>query len=328
MSGCYRRGGHRIETGMAVCEISPAVAVLMATYNGSACIQAQLDSLAAQSHRPALILISDDGSSDDTIAILHRFARAHPDIEVRILEGPRLGAAQNFLFLLRQVPSWIDMVALSDQDDIWLPKKIERGVHHLEQAGGKTPVLYCGRTWEWYPEDDTRRHSSLPKKAPSFRHALVQNIAGGNTMMLNRAGADLACAASLEARRVVVHDWWLYQIVTGTGGTVIYDREPMMLYRQHSENLIGANRGLAAKVWRVRHMLSGRFRRWGTINIRALRASEHRLSDENRALLDEFARDRNGPAFKRVRMVWRAGLYRQGPYGQLSLYAAAFLGRL
>lgn len=147
-------------------------------------------------------------------------------------------------------------------------------------------------------------------------------------MMLNRAASELARAASREAGRVVMHDWWLYQIVTGTGGAVIYDREPMMLYRQHSENLVGANRGFAAKVRRIQHLLSGRFRRWNTINIEALRTSEHRLSDENRALLDEFDKGRNGPAFRRVLMVWRAGLYRQGLYGLLSLYAAALLGRL
>lgn len=305
---------------------SPAVAVLLATYNGAACLGEQLDSYAAQTHRPALILVSDDGSKDETCAIVRRFSDEHPELVVELVAGPCRGVSANFLSLLSQTPDWVDIVALSDQDDVWLPDKLARGVQALCDGDGLR--LYCGRTWECNVDLGHRRKSRAPVRPTGFRHALVQNVAGGNTMMLNRSALDLVQGAASEQRKVVVHDWWLYQIISGGGGTVIYDREPVLLYRQHDKNLIGANRGWRAKLFRVRKMLSGRFRRWNTINIKALSASGHRLTAENRALLEVFAKGRNASLWQRLRMLRRTGVYRQGPLGQMSLYAAALLGRL
>ena len=167
-----------------------------------------------------------------------------------------------------------------------------------------------------------------PEPEFTFRHALVQNIAGGNTMILNTAGWRLVRAAAAEARRVVVHDWWIYQIVSGAGGRVLFDREPGLLYRQHGGNMIGANRGAGARLRRLRALLSGRFRRWTSVNLVALRASAHRLSPGNRALVEALAEGRRQGLFGRLRMLRRTGLYRQGPAGRLSLLLAALLGRL
>ena len=325
-------GGRKAQPIMAeTSEASyPRVAVLLATYNGAAALRAQLDSFAAQSHPPVLLLVSDDGSRDDSCGIVKGFAGANPQIRVDLGTGPCRGAAQNFLSLLRRVPDDIDIVALSDQDDVWLPDKLRRGVRALSNSGPgtRTCLLYCGRSWECDADLGNRRLSRGAKRPASFRHALVQNLAGGNTMMLNRAALDLCRAASPEARKLVVHDWWLYQIITGTGGQVIFDDAPLLLYRQHSGNLIGANRGLEAKKKRLSMLFSGRFRRWNTINIKALTASAHRLTPENRALLEMFARDRDGTLWQRVSMIRRAGLYRQGLQGSLSLYLAALLRRV
>lgn len=304
----------------------PSVAVLVATYNGAANLQEQLDSICAQTLKPALILISDDGSTDETLEISQRFSDQNPQLSVQLMAGPCRGVARNFLNMLGHVPDHIDMVSLSDQDDIWFPEKLAHGVAMLQ--GQKEVALYCGRTLEWNPEQDDRQLSRLPVRPPGFCHAIVQNIAGGNTMILNRAALDLVQAASQEARKIVMHDWWLYQIVTAVGGTVFYDPEPMMLYRQHPENLIGANRGFVSKATRLRLMLSGRFRRWGTINISALTASKHRMTDENANHLEAFSKGRNGPVLTRLGMIRDNGFYRQGQIGQLSLYLAALLRRL
>ncbi|KPQ22406.1 MAG: Glycosyltransferase like family 2 [Rhodobacteraceae bacterium HLUCCA24] len=308
---------------------SPAVAVLLATYNGAPTLAEQLDSYLAQTRLPDLVLISDDGSTDGTRDAVEAFRVAHPEIRIEVVDGPRRGPAQNFFSLLQRTPAWIDVVALSDQDDVWLPDKLERGLRALTEAAMPgVPTLYCARTLECDETLQRRRLSRGMSRPPGFRHALVQNIAGGNTMMLDRAGLDLVREGSVEARRVVVHDWWIYQIVTGAGGRVVFDQKPVLLYRQHSGNLIGANTGLAAKARRLRLMLSGRFRRWNTINIRALSASAHRLTPENRQLLLEFEACRQGPVWKRLRTMRQTRLYRQGFQGLLSLYAAALLGRL
>lgn len=320
---------HATRVGAMPLQPGVKVAVLLATYNGAWALAAQLHSYTSQTHPPALVLVSDDGSSDDTRAIVEAFAQAHPAIALRFVDGPRKGAAQNFLSLLRQVPDWIDCAALSDQDDVWLPEKLEAGVSALttDPDPGQS-LLYCGRSWEC---DDQLEHLTLSrgiKRPASFRHALVQNVAGGNTMMLNRAALDLCRDAAYEARKIVVHDWWIYQMVTGAGGRVLFDDRPWILYRQHEGNLIGANRGVAAKKKRLKMLVSGRFRRWNTVNIRALGASAHRFTPENRATLTLFAQDRNGALWRRVSVIWRAGLYRQGLSGTLSLYLAAILRRL
>lgn len=308
---------------------TPKVAILLATYNGAPGLPAQLESYVAQSYPPALILVSDDGSRDTTSEIVHEFARTHPELNVQFVPGPRMGAAQNFLSLLRRVPAWIDHVALSDQDDVWLPDKLRRGVKALREVSDQAePVLYCGRTWECDAGLGNKRLSRGLRRPATFRNALVQNLAGGNTMMLNRAALDLLQAASHEARKLVVHDWWIYQILTGVGGTVLFDDVPLLYYRQHDGNLIGANRGFGAKTRRLSMVLSGRFRRWNTVNIKALSASAHRFTAENRSILKSFAEERDRSVWRRLSMVWRTGLYRQGLQGNLSLYFAALLRRI
>ena len=198
----------------------------------------------------------------------------------------------------------------------------------LAQVPADTPALVGGRSYVCDAELGHRRLSPLPRRPPSFQHALVQNFAGGNTMMLNRAGVDLLRAAAHEAGRIVVHDWWVYQIVAGAGGRVLFDPAPLLLYRQHGGNQIGANSGVEAKIKRLRWMLRGRFRRWNAINLAALRASAHRFTPENRALLEDFAHLQRAGLMERLRLLRRLGLYRQGMAGTLSLWTAAILGRI
>lgn len=315
--------------GTGLAEPRPSVAVLLATYNGASCIREQLESFLSQTRRPDLILVSDDGSSDDTLALVDAFRKSHPEICISITKGPCRGSAQNFLSLLRDTPDWIDVVALSDQDDVWLPDKLERGLSALsENSHGSETLLYCARTFECDAQLNHPRLSRGITRPPGFRHALVQNIAGGNTMMLNRAALDLVRDAAREVAQLVVHDWWIYQIVTGAGGRVIFDPRPVLLYRQHGGNLIGANTGITARLRRVRLMLSGVFRHWNTINVHALKASYHRLTPDNQRLLTEFEACRQGPVQQRLRLLRRARLYRQGFWGLVSLYAAALFGWL
>lgn len=304
-----------------------SVTVLMASYNGAAALAPQLESFATQTLPPTRVLVSDDGSRDATRAMVAEFGAAHPDLGVELLEGPCRGAARNFLHLLAQ-PVETDFVALSDQDDIWLPEKLAEAVRQLRALPGTGPALYCGRTWEVGEDLDRRRLSRGAPKPASFRHALVQNIAGGNTMVFNRAAAEQLRLAALNTEDVVVHDWWAYQIMAGVGARVVFDNVPHMLYRQHAGNLIGANRGLVATLRRAQMVASGRFREWCDINIAALRQSEALFTPEARQLLEAFAALRQEPPLERLRQIRSLGLYRQGLRAQISLYLAALLGRL
>jgi glycosyltransferase involved in cell wall biosynthesis len=125
----------------------PGPTVLLATFNGAATLREQLDSYLAQTAAIERIIASDDGSRDDTVHILQTFRNAHPEIHVEIIYGPRKGAAQNFLHLLRCLPENPGPVLFSDQDDVWLPQKVAAGVSLLAQHPSDHPVLVGGRTF-------------------------------------------------------------------------------------------------------------------------------------------------------------------------------------
>jgi glycosyltransferase involved in cell wall biosynthesis len=302
------------------------VAILLGLCNGAPWLRDQLQSFAAQEGVRWRLLASDDGSRDDSTAILRSFASEHPGHEIQLMEGPRQGAAQNFLHLLRQAPAGAAFAALSDQDDVWLPGKLARASARLAALPEDRPALYCSRTVVCDDSLNRLGLSPLFARPPAFRNALTQSIGGGNTMVLNRFGLALAREAAGEAGRIVMHDWWLYQIVSGAGGTVIYDPEPQLLYRQHGQNQIGSNSSAAARLRRLHMLARGVLRDWNDINIAALRASAHRLSPENRALLEGFAAARAAPFPRRIGAFRRLGLYRQTRGGDLSYRCAAAAG--
>jgi glycosyltransferase involved in cell wall biosynthesis len=302
------------------------VAILLGTKDGAAHLGDQLRSFADQSHKNWLLVVSDDGSRDATREMIERFAAKQPQ-PVTVRQGPQRGAAANFLALAADPSIAADFFAFSDQDDIWHTDKLARALACLAMAPDGAPALYCGRT-ELMTEDG--RHygaSPLFRRPPSFRNALVQSLGGGNTMVFNSAAKRLI--EQTGAHNVVLHDWWLYQLISGAGGAVCYDPCPMLSYRQHADNLIGSNRGSHAHLRRIRLMLGGRFRNWNETNIAALRRLPPALiMPTNRQALDLFAEARNAALPKRLIWLWRSGVYRQTLLGSLGLWAAAVLNRI
>ena len=216
----------------------------MCTKNGAPFLADQLKSIAQQSHTDWALFVSDDGSDDDTREILERFAgRQKQNVVVR--SGPGRGACANFLSLAADPTIGADYFAFSDQDDIWHPEKLERALIWLATVRDDVPALHCGRTELMTAEGRVYGLSPLFKRAPAFKNALVQSLAGGNTIVFNRATKKLI--EQMGTLDVVLHDWWTYQLVSAAGGTIRYDPTPMVKYRQHSQSQIGSNLG-----WRAR----------------------------------------------------------------------------
>ncbi len=301
------------------------VVILLATKNGAKHLTHQLTSIAGQTHENWSLIASDDGSDDGTIDILKAFARGMHDHRVTLLRGPQQGSAQNFVSLLRAA-GHADYVAFCDQDDFWLPTKLERAVAALAEIEG--PALYGSRTFVTDSELRPQKPSLLFRRAPGFGNALVQNIAGGNTMVMNSPALSILQPASLSARRIVAHDWWCYQMVCGCGGQVFVDPEPTLLYRQHESNLIGANRGLHARFVRLQQLLAGEFSGWMDNNLAALSSARNWLTPENQQKLDALTANRKSSLLKRIRGAWSAGLYRQTFRGTLALWLAVLIGKL
>ncbi|MCQ8103087.1 glycosyltransferase family 2 protein [Methylomonas sp. SURF-2] len=212
------------------------ISVLLSTYNGSRYLNYQLDSLINQTYPDLNILVRDDGSTDSTLEIL-KAEKAKTKLDV-LGNHNNLGVTGSFFELLRHAASTdTEYVAFCDQDDVWLPTKIEAAISALSSFSD-TPSLYCSRQ-EFV--DEHLNHlgfSSIPKKM-GFGNALFENIAVGCTMVLNRKAVDLLCKQRLP-NEVYVHDWWCF-LVLSCFGKIIFDDRALIKYRQHSGNAIGAS---------------------------------------------------------------------------------------
>jgi rhamnosyltransferase len=114
------------------------IAILLASYNGEKYIKEQIDSILGQMDRvpeKCVLYIHDDGSKDGTYEILSEYVRQNPD-RVKILEGsPQGGSTKNFMYMLGAVEA--DYYMFSDQDDVWLPEKIEREYEEIRKLEGR-----------------------------------------------------------------------------------------------------------------------------------------------------------------------------------------------
>lgn len=305
---------------------SPSVLILLATRNGDRFLSEQLASYRAQTHANWSLLVSDDGSTDGTRALLQDFAQSVPQ-PVVVVPGPQLGFWQNFVSLVRGDDLGASLFAFSDQDDIWYPNKIERAVDWFATIPASVPALYFSRTELIAEDGQPIGFSPLFHRPPGFRNALVQNIGGGNTMVFNRAARELLRSTPADAK-IVSHDWWAYQVVSGCGGVTYYDPEPSLKYRQHSANIVGSNVGLRARLVRMSAFLSGRVVGWNEINLGTLCRMRDAFSPENSATLERFAAARSSAIAKRLWLVWRSGVYRQNAVETIGMYVGALLGRL
>ena len=307
--------------------MEPGVTILMGVFQGAAHLQDQLDSFAGQSHGEWHLVASDDGSSDGGSALIQGFAATRAPGRVRLVRGPGQGLAANYLSMLRDLPAEPGWVALSDQDDVWLPDRLARGIAVLQAEAG--PALYCSRSFITSDRLEGRCLSPPRPHPPSFRNALVQNIASGNTILLNPAAAALVAASAHRIAGFVVHDWWVYLIVSGAGGRVVHDDAPTILYRQHAANSIGSNDGAGARLRRLGMVIAGTFRDWNDVNAAALQACVDLLSPEGRKVFAAWQAMRGTPGLmSRLSRLRALRLYRQTRASTLALWFAAVIGRL
>ena len=304
----------------------PSIGILMGTYNGEKFIAEQLDSIATQTHPNWRLIASDDGSVDETLNILAQYQKAWGEQKLEIRQGPARGFSANFLSLACDASIDADYYAFADQDDVWQPEKFAVAINYLAKQDPAIPTVYCGRTA--YVDDNLKPKGFSPLfiYPTRFRNALVQSIAGGNTMVFNRAAKKLLEAAGVL--EVVSDDWWLYLLIMGAGGKVYYHAEPYVLYRQHADSLIGGNNSLVASAERIVLGIRGRFRYWNDIHVIALDQCRHLLTSNATEILDLFLRLRDSHFIHRCRMIEVCGLYRQTRRGSISLLIAAALKKV
>jgi len=304
------------------------VAIILGYYNGQAHIQEQIHSILKQTHSAFHIYIFDDCSDPKFSLNDYNFGKDEL-LKISVVLRPKnIGFSKNFLAGLDYISDNSAYFAFCDQDDIWERNKLENAINAFENFSCDKPYLYCART---KIIDETGKltlgYSPLFNKPPSFANSLVQNIAGGNTMLFNKAARNLI-VRSTQSIDVLFHDWWCYMIVTGSGGYVIYDPQPCLKYRQHSQNLIGANFSLLERLKRIYLLFCGRFKEWNNSNLAALSANRHLLTYSNQKLLDNFIQARNCNIIRRLLLFKHTGIYRQTFYGNLSLLVAVIVNKV
>lgn len=221
------------------------IAVIMSTFNGATFVEAQLKSILEQLPENAQIIIRDDGSSDNTVALIQTIK----DERITLSTGPNLGYVRSFFEMMHAVPSNVDIIMFADQDDVWLPDKVRRACLGLQGREGR-PTLYASRFRIVGQELQPICSSPSFGQGPSFANSVCENIVIGCTMALNRRGLDLVRRGG-DLGRIVSHDWWAYLVISALGD-VVCDLNETILYRQHPNNSIGMHPGIQAQIQRLK----------------------------------------------------------------------------
>ncbi|MEZ8143892.1 alpha-L-Rha alpha-1,3-L-rhamnosyltransferase [Enterovibrio norvegicus FF-454] len=220
-----------------------AIDIVLATYNGEKYIEEQIHSLQRNDGYDFLvsnIIIVDDGSRDSTLSKLHDLAINDNKIKIYPSVGTPLGPTQNFC--RGASLSTAKFVMFCDQDDVWLKDKLATTLDAMGEDDCSHPKLVFSDLLVVNDELEVIANSyfslkNIPKNWHTNIGSLIkQNVASGCTMMANRALLDRALPVPEEA---YMHDWWL-ALVAKVEGELIYVDQPLMLYRQHTNNAIGA----------------------------------------------------------------------------------------
>lgn len=243
---------------MSLKETTPKVTVLLAAYNGEKYVEEQLDSILAQENVSLSIIVSVDKSDDLTLNIVETYVDRYPDIVSLLPYGAQYGSAgQNFFNLLCNCNfDSCDYVAFADQDDIWFEKKISRAI---ECIAGNSVDGYSGNVIAWW--DDGRRKLIHKSDSQVEFDYLFESAGPGCTFVMKKALAiemqKFLNSLATKRKELWLHDWFCYSFARSRGYKWHIDHEPMMHYRQHDQNVVGANSGMQAFMGRVKEVVSG-----------------------------------------------------------------------
>lgn len=229
---------------MQVIKNREQIAILLATYNGDEYLNEQLDSLLSQSYQDWHLYIHDDGSTDKTVDIIKEYRGRFPD-KITVVNGePTGGAKKNFFYLLKHVESSLYMFC--DQDDVWLPNKIETEINAWNNEGtfDKPALVFTDLRivdknldtiaesfWEYY---------NLKISDIKMESLILQNVITGCTLLINNNMRDMMIIYH-DIDNVPMHDKWAAMIALQFG-KIIRVNEQTIMYRQHEKNSVGAKK--------------------------------------------------------------------------------------
>lgn len=304
----------------------------MAAYNGQNYIAEQIESILRQSEPDWRLMIQDDCSADATYDIANQYSKKYPEkIGVFRRTENSGGAAANFFSMMKYATSEYTMLA--DDDDVWLPDKIEKTLSAMREEERiftkRTPILVhtdvkVVDAGLHLIADSMFRRQGLNYRNCDLNHMLAQNIVTGCTMMVNRPLLALVTQKTIPDH-AVIHDWWFALIAAAMGKICFIDR-PTLLYRQHSGNAVGS-KSMGGLNYTLKNLVSVR-RVQNPLRAGFLQADELllkyglQLDGEMREILTDYVNIPNLNKLKRIGMLkkrnfWKSSIYRK--LGQLLL---------
>ncbi|HFH9926124.1 TPA: glycosyltransferase family 2 protein [Streptococcus suis] len=284
------------------------VNILMSTYNGQQFLAEQIRSIQDQSYTDWTLFIRDDGSSDNTKEILKDFERQ--DSRIHLIDNDKsdnLGVIKSFHKLVNHDRA--DYYFFSDQDDVWLPNKLELSLKEAQNYLADLPLMVYMDLKVVNQDLEIMTESMVKSQSHHANTELVQelteNTVTGGVAMINHALAEMW----QETDDILMHDWYLALLASAFGNLVFID-QPGELYRQHSDNVLGA-RTLSKrfKKWIRPHILFAVY--WDLIRNSQKQARhllQMPLSQSNRELIEAFVTIMDKPMLERFRILRKYGL--------------------
>ncbi|HEM3672040.1 TPA: glycosyltransferase family 2 protein [Streptococcus suis] len=284
------------------------VNILMSTYNGQQFLAEQIRSIQEQSYTDWTLFIRDDGSSDNTKEILKDFERQ--DSRIHLIDNDKsdnLGVIKSFHKLVNHDRA--DYYFFSDQDDVWLPNKLELSLKEAQNYLADLPLMVYMDLKVVNQDLEIMTESMVKSQSHHANTELVQelteNTVTGGVAMINHALAEMW----QETDDILMHDWYLALLASAFGNLVFID-QPGELYRQHSDNVLGA-RTLSKrfKKWIRPHILFAVY--WDLIKNSQKQARhllQMPLSQSNRELIEAFVTIMDKPMLERFRILRKYGL--------------------
>jgi glycosyltransferase involved in cell wall biosynthesis len=258
--------------------------ILLSTYNGAEFLEEQLGSILNQSCNDWILRVRDDGSTDETVAVLRHLC--DPSRTRMTVGTENLGPCRSFGNLLQQSSAPYSMFC--DQDDIWQTDKLSKSLAFMREMerrwGSRTPILIhsdlkvVDRHLRTIAPSFWRHWGAVPPGRETFNRLLVQNVVTGCTVMINAPLRQLALPFPEDA---LMHDWWL-ALTAAAFGHIGHLNEPTVLYRQHGANEVGAKRWGAGLIYQ-------RLRRWNRDVEEATRRTQRQAAAFNRRFGEQLA---------------------------------------
>lgn len=297
------------------------VVIIVSVFNGEKYVVEQIESILNQELVRVKLWIRDDGSTDNTVSLIGE--KYGDDERVFVQRGKNLGACKSFIEAFFCCDFSGDYYGFSDADDVWVLDKVKHSIEQLKKEGDDYPVAVSTRLQIVDEFLTPIGYTKIPRKGLTFKNAIVEAAASGASILMNEKA--FKTLRSVKPSHAVMHDAWVYLVVTAFG-KFVYSEYPTIKYRQHGSNVFGASRSF-------KHRVVLRFLKLFNVSpFRAqakdfMRCYGRLLRKEDYAVLEEYCSyDRS--VGKRVMFALRPKVLFQSEKANIYLRVLSLLGKV